>query len=556
MRRTLAFIGVFALMISMLAMPATADDLELSSTETTVTYTGQGFTNGELDSPKCGGDADLGQDKGWVIADDGGYLKWVLTAAGADSATITGPWGTFDMIQVPGEQGVFHKATDYYPVGALIDFPVTATYVGNVTGNVQLVVSNGCPGDEPFVPEGVLNVEKTAETSYTREHFWDIAKKVETKQGFTHGEDDLPKIWLYTDGSGDEKAKWTVDVTYEGKEDSAGKVTGEITISLGGNLDAYITSVTDYLDLGVQEVAATIDECLLDTDQAEILVTFPYLMTQGSPDIICKYSASAPIAGGTNFANVAGEFQLPAGIEVKYEPEAFDEQATAPVVFGDPTTEINKTVNVEDISDLFGEVALGKVTAPNGAQFTYKKSFAWADYGQDLCGDYQYDNTASIVETEQEADASLLVNVQCFVFDGETAWAANANKPLELRYTNRGNWATYVKYQGFEDAGKTTTLFAGQTIEVGTVTFSEVVDGNVTITVDMTAPWEFEEVSENLKVQDYAAAPSGNPSPGLFDHKKDCDPDESTCSIMVPANNYYGVHVNVGQWIPDPEFGP
>jgi hypothetical protein len=47
-------------------------------------------------------------------------------------------------------------------------------------------------------------------------------------------------------------------------------------------------------------------------------------------------------------------------------------------------------------------------------------------------------------------------------------------------------------------------------------------------------------------VQDYEFAPSGNPSPGLFDWKATCS--ETSCTITVPENNFYGVHVNVGYW--------
>jgi hypothetical protein len=100
-------------------------------------------------------------------------------------------------------------------------------------------------------------------------------------------------------------------------------------------------------------------------------------------------------------------------------------EATEPIVWGDPTTEVNKTVNVKDISDLFGEVSLGSVTAPNGDTFTYDKEFAWADYGEDDCGSFMYDNTASIVETGQSDDAALKVNVQCYVY--ESAWAKGDN---------------------------------------------------------------------------------------------------------------------------------
>jgi len=372
-----------------------------------------------------------------------------------------------------------------------------------------------------FVEDDVeeLTVTKTAVTSFTREHFWDIDKSVETEEGYEL--DGFPKIWLYTDGSGDETATWTVDVTYEGFEDGGFNVSGEITIVNTGTLNAVITAVDDVLGgMGI------------DVDCG---VGFPYTLLVGET-LACTYDEDGYVEGFNE-------------VTITTERDTYFDDAE--IVWGDPTTEIDKTVSIKDISGLFGEVGLGTATAPNGDQFTYTKDFAWVDYGADGCGSFMYDNTAKIVETGQEADATLKVNVQCFVFDGETAWAANGAVPLELRYTNRGNWATYVEY-----AEKTTTLFAGQTIVVGTVSFSAVDDGQVTIGVTLTGDWEFEDVAENLKVQDYASAPSGNPEPGLFAHKKTCEPDLSTCSIVVPANNFYGVHVNVGQWIPDPDFGP
>ena len=101
---------------------------------------------------------------------------------------------------------------------------------------------------------------------------------------------------------------------------------------------------------------------------------------------------------------------------------------------------------------------------------------------------------------------------------------------------------------------KTTTLFAGQTIDVGSVGFSGVSDdGDVTITVALRGDWEFEDVSEILKGPGLRV-PTGNPEPGLFDHKRTCDAASDTCAISVPAAAFYGAHVNVGRWIPDPEF--
>ena len=79
-------------------------------------------------------------------------------------------------------------------------------------------------------------------------------------------------------------------------------------------------------------------------------------------------------------------------------------------------------------------------------------------------------------------------------------------------------------------------------------------DGWIIITVALDGDWEFEDISENLIVQDYAPAPSGNPAPGLFAWKDYAA--GGSFNIKVPANNFYGVHVNVGKWVPDPNSGP
>jgi hypothetical protein len=120
-------------------------------------------------------------------------------------------------------------------------------------------------------------------------------------------------------------------------------------------------------------------------------------------------------------------------------------------------------------------------------------------------------------------------------WSGETAWS-NGD-----RYTTRGNWATFTQYS----PGLEVALLAGQTKNAGTVTFSAIVDGQVTVSIDLEDGWRFADVDENVKVQDYQWAPEGNPSPGLFAHKAKAE--SSPFSIMVPANAYYGVHVDVEQ---------
>jgi hypothetical protein len=121
-------------------------------------------------------------------------------------------------------------------------------------------------------------------------------------------------------------------------------------------------------------------------------------------------------------------------------------------------------------------------------------------------------------------------------YEDETAWGAG------LRYVDRGNWATYTPYFGEE---LTVTLFAGQTYEAGVVNFSAPVGGLVTITIVLNSGFEFNlEEIEPVKVQDCDIAPSGNPAPGLFDWK-DAEILDNIAVIVVPENNFYGVHVDV-----------
>ncbi|MFB3787058.1 MAG: hypothetical protein ACE15F_11895 [bacterium] len=119
-------------------------------------------------------------------------------------------------------------------------------------------------------------------------------------------------------------------------------------------------------------------------------------------------------------------------------------------------------------------------------------------------------------------------------WEGETAWAAGS------RYVEKGNWAMYVPYEGNE---KTVDLIAGQYYDVGDVTFSVPSGGLVIITITLNDKGQFQNVDENVKIQDYASAPSGNPNPGGFMHKGDAT--GTSFSIDVPVNNFYGVHVDV-----------
>lgn len=129
-------------------------------------------------------------------------------------------------------------------------------------------------------------------------------------------------------------------------------------------------------------------------------------------------------------------------------------------------------------------------------------------------------------------------------YQEETAWATGP------RYTNKGNWATYTPYPGNEQS---VAIFAGRTIYAGTATFKDNGNGTVDISINLDNTFIFyydpnnQMADENIKVQDYALPPSGNPAPGLFAHKATIAVGTTTYIITVPLNNYYGIHLDVAR---------
>ncbi len=337
-----------------------------------------------------------------------------------------------------------------------------------------------------------LEVEKVAFPSFDREYFWDIEKDVD--------------IAGHVLAVGDEGAsEYTVTVTQTGFEDSNHRVSGTITIKSTANYaTAEISGVTDE----VGDIPATV-ECREE---------FPHEL---GPDdeLECRYWADLP--DDTRLTNTATA-------SVTDDSPVDGGSGTAPVDFADvePTNVTNDEVNVEDSV----EGSLG--TFSDTGVVTYTHTFVCFD------DEGEHPNTATIIETEQQADAD--VTVECLDPDTETAWASNeVGVPLELPFNpdGQGNWATYVAYDGTE---KITTFFAGQTNDAGTVTFSAPSDGQVTITIQLAEGWTFAQ-GHSLAVQDYADAPSGNPAPGQFEFSVTPGGDEAVIT-GIPENAYYAVH--------------
>jgi hypothetical protein len=150
--------------------------------------------------------------------------------------------------------------------------------------------------------------------------------------------------------------------------------------------------------------------------------------------------------------------------------------------------------------------------------------------------EYATASVPAIIKAGNSCFTGEVMSIGCeedeeFCWNDETAWSAGD------RYVSQGNWATYTAYDG---TAKTVTLFAGQTINIGTVTFSNEVNGQVTISINLNSDIaKYAVDNEALKIQAYDVAPTGNPSPGLFTTSK-----SNSTSVTVPSANYFGVHLD------------
>lgn len=523
-----------ALLVAACSNLQAAPQAEPTSTEPTFTYSWDGKRG--LGSEKC-------EYAGQPGRPATGWIHWVFNTKGASTGAELTLGGTGSGTYEPGEPldaNIWHFYTPYYDLSGLT---ATITLFGGDKGpGSGLVISDWCAG----TGSRSLQVSKTADTEFTRTHKWKIAKSVATDYGYTYN--GYPKIWLYTDGRGDETATWTVDVTYNGYEDSGFAIYGAITIKNIATTTKTIDSVTD--DLGLEKFEGIDLTCKVGDD----VVTFPYALGAGQT-ITCTYREAVTAEAGDRGTNV---------VTVVVNGEEDPYYGEAEWAFDAPTTEVNKSVHVwdyNDLSDPLDWINLGKVTAPEGTRFTYSKAFAWADYGKDNCGDFAYHNIAKVIGDENavlgEARATLKVNVQCFVFKGETVtgaglpWSRVRGAPNTwFEYTPQ-NFAADVLYDLIQGRPRNKV----GTFEINAVngqnnlcfTFGEFPAGT---------PWELDSSkTANVKIQPLDAAPTRYLQPGQFAYHFTLT-GTSFC-VTVPQVKYgYAIHLDAGYWMPDPNFGP
>ncbi len=517
-KRTLAFAAGAALVLAgaLAVQPAAATDLGP-----------QGGPTAECQ--RAGFDSGVKLDTG----DAGDYVystagKWEPTGLPISLKVWIEEDNTFTWEADPAVAGVLVKAGLGYTI-----LPGGTSGGGTPSNGKDISHITFCYDEPDNDPVEHLTVTKTVQTSWHRTHEWTLDKSV-----------DMNEVLLYVPGQGmpsSATVHWTVDVGYAGATDSDFLVWGDITVLNDGDTTVEVGDVTDVMTTDASETAVMVD-CGVDFTTTDVVLT-------PGDSLECTYATEVGDAiDGVNTATAI--------------TTTGDEYASLPVPImwtADPTTETDASVTVTDVSDLFGEMS-DSFDAPYGGSMTYDKTFTWDDFHENSdpdCGDFSYPNIATLVGEDtgfiDDDTETVNVHVQCVVFQGETAWAANTVAGSLPYNTKGGNWATYVQYPKSAVGPSVYNVYAGQNTYVGTATITPIGGGKVTVTVDLIDGWDYAEVGSNLKIQTYSTAPKGNPSPGLFAYKTTGTMDPCT-SGPIPVATYYGIHVDVGQWVPDPAF--
>jgi hypothetical protein len=419
------------------------------------------------DNPNC---ADLGYGFGFKI-NEAPNGKFYFTSTHGE-LTSGAPEDPNNYVIVSNSDGVFFDWTSSLGIDAVIvkggkEGANLYEYDPEATGDEGLTTPTSQDISHiEFCYDYEVDVSKDVHTSFTRTYNWDITKDPDGEYSMFAGDST-------THG-------YTVSVDQTGFSDSDWAVAGTITIENNTPFDARIESVSDEIS-GFGSVSV---DCVVEV---------PYDLPAGQT-LICSYST--PLPDGSNRTNTA--LATTSGIVGGGE-------ATVDVVFGAPTTEVNKEINVTDTNGQSWGPVSGDTT------WTYDKTFTCSSDPTDYVdGHYMFtkDNTASIDETDQSADAS--VTVHCY--------APVVSKDAHTSFTRTWSW-TIDKMADQTDL----TLSPGQQFQV-----------NYQVTVDATYADSDWAVAGTITVQ------NPNPEAEMTVSLKDMvDGTEATLacggSLTVPA---------------------
>jgi hypothetical protein len=220
----------------------------ITTSSTTLYWSGQGAPGGVLGTPLCGADANPGSNP--VHYPNGGdannYELWIFTSDG--SGTVTGS----PTLTVNGKPyvNVWQTSSSTWQIVTPYIDPSTITlpdaqgnggsefarFVVNNPGGGDwtLKISHGCAGTitpPPPAAEAPI-IGKTAKGTFDTAYQWGITKTVDQNRFNT---------------AGDATAHYTVNVTHDAGTNSNYKVSGDITVNDPNSAPVNITGLTDTL---------------------------------------------------------------------------------------------------------------------------------------------------------------------------------------------------------------------------------------------------------------------------------------------------------------------
>lgn len=144
----------------------------------TITWTGQGATNGQLDSPQC----DAANDPNganqpyllWVLTTDGGSIQLDDTTPVLHLAVNGNPQGDFTQ-SAPSSSNSVHFVTPYFTPDNTLSASADMNVLTTGNGAWNLVISHGCAGP---AQARAPTVSKDAAGAYTTTWTWGIKKLV------------------------------------------------------------------------------------------------------------------------------------------------------------------------------------------------------------------------------------------------------------------------------------------------------------------------------------------------------------------------------------------
>lgn len=228
----------------------------------------------------------------------------------------------------------------------------TASIVGGNSDSATVAVN--CYG---------LRVEKTAQTSFDRQWFWDISKTGDSE------------VTIATNAT--TMVNYSVGVSVLGSQNSNFAVSGTITI---------------YNDNPSQDANVTVSDSLAGVNCLSLVVP-------AGSSLLCTYSRSGLTGSETVNTATASLF-------------GHDYQGSADLHWGEAINDIDECVSVSDsLQGVLGLVCLGN--AP--ATFTYQRTVG--PYADAECGDKSIDNTATLTTndtgTNDNASHTVIVHVTC-----------------------------------------------------------------------------------------------------------------------------------------------